>query len=532
MRLTEEVKRRVDQLAAINTVATTVSQSLDLNVTLEVALDAVLSVIRVEAAGISLIDEEAGELVLMAQRGWVQDFVTEKPMRIKLGKGISGQVLATDDVVITGSLAGDDRLAVPAFGNEPVQAMAMAPMHAHGKIVGILSVISHHPYTFSDGEITVLCAIADQVGVALDNARLYERVREEQARLSAVVQSAADAIIATDSHSRINLFNRAAERLFQVGADDVLGRPLFDSPLPRRVLAELRRAMARVEGREGSTVIDLQMENGEFWSGVISPVYAPPGHTGKSAEGWVIVMQNVSHLKEAERSRVQFVQSAAHDLRNPLGTALSAMAMLQSEFEMAEDMARILEIAIDGIVRMQDLIDELLNLEHIESGVGMKHQPVDLSDLLTRTGTEMVPLMAEHHHSFTLELEPDLPPVLGDARWLRRALENLLANAIKYTPDGGKITLRAFTSGDGKEVTLEVEDNGPGIPPDAQVHLFERFYRVAVTEDVAPGTGLGLAIVKSVAEKHGGRVFVRSKVGEGSTFGLVLPVGQVDDECH
>src|SRR5689334_21078062 len=202
--LIEEVKRQTSQLTAINTVTAAVSQTLDLNVTLQTALEAVLSVIPVDASGISMIDEAAGELVLRAQRGWKNDFVSE-PMRIKLGYGLSGQAVTNDEVVITGDLTNEPRLFVPAIRDEEVKAMVLAPMHARGKVVGVLSVMSYQSYTFDETEISVLRAIADQVGVALDNDRLYESVREQQSRLQAVLQSTADAIIAADHNSNITL---------------------------------------------------------------------------------------------------------------------------------------------------------------------------------------------------------------------------------------------------------------------------------------------------------------------------------------
>src|SRR5260221_7352108 len=177
-RLIHEIKRQTGQLAAINAVTKAVSQSLDLSITLQTALDAVLSVIPVQASGISLIDQTAEELVLRAQRGWKQDFVT-RPIRIKLGQGLSLQAILEDRVIITGDLSNDPRLAVPAIRQEEVKAMVLAPMHARGKVVGILSVMSYQPYQFDDDEVSVLRAIADQVGIALDNASLYESVRAQ-----------------------------------------------------------------------------------------------------------------------------------------------------------------------------------------------------------------------------------------------------------------------------------------------------------------------------------------------------------------
>ncbi len=174
-------------LAALNIVAATVSQSLDLEKTLNVALDLALAVIGVEAGGISLVDKKAGELVMRVHRGWRQPDLGNS-MRIKLGTGLSGLVTTSGQVLVTGDVRDDPRLAVPAFGREGVKAMAMAPMRAHGAVVGVLSAMSYQPYTFSPEDIKLLTAIADLIGVAIDNARLYENTRLRLNELAALSQ--------------------------------------------------------------------------------------------------------------------------------------------------------------------------------------------------------------------------------------------------------------------------------------------------------------------------------------------------------
>jgi two-component system phosphate regulon sensor histidine kinase PhoR len=520
--LSEEIRRRVDQLAAINTVAATISQSLDLTVTLETALDTVLKVIPVDSAGISLVDDAAGELVLRAQRGWRYDFVTQ-PMRIPLGQGMSGIVVREDEVLVTGNVSSSDpRLAYPEFASEDVQAMAMAPMHARGRVVGILSVMNHTPYEFGEDQIAVLRVIADQVGIALDNARLFEHTKEQSSRLSAVLNSSGDAIVATDSHGHINLVNATTEDLFDVEAEDLIGLPLRNAPLHPKLRDGLRRAMSHES--EGNTVFEVTLDDGRFLSAIVSPVYAQPLlESGQETEGWVMVIQDITHLREAEQTRVNFIQAAAHDLRNPLSVTLSSLKMLASNPGEEADVNRdIIDMGIRGLNRMQDLIDSLLNLEHIQSGVGMQCKPVDVRELIERAAVDVQHDLQEANQQLGLDVPHELPVLMGDMHWMHRALVNLLGNANKYTPPGGEITLRAYVQDD--DLYLEVQDNGPGIPPEAQTRLFERFYRVPGNDSQTKGSGLGLAIVRTVVEQHGGRVFVQSRVGQGSIFGMIFPL--------
>lgn len=521
--LTTEIQRRIDQLAAINRVASVVSQSLDLETTLQTALDAVLEVIPVEAAGISLVDEAAGELVLQAQQGWKGDFVSE-PMRVPLGTGFSGQAVARDEVIITGDVSDDPRLAVPAFAEEGVQAMALVPMHARGRVVGILSVMSYHPYEFDEDDVSILRSIADQVGVALDNARLYEDAKAQSSRLRAVLDSSGDAIIATDSRGDISLVNTAAEALFDLQNGEIIGLPLRHAPLHPRLREGLHNAL--VSG-QANTVYEVTLEDGRFLSVIVSPVFLLPASRAEGEQkGWVIVIRDVTHLHESEQTRIDFIHAAAHDLRNPLGVTLGALAMLQRDLGDVNDLQReVIEIGIQGANRMQELIDNVLNLAHIESGVGLRYKAIDVRELLERGIVDIQPALQQREQTLIVDVPDDLPPLVGDMHWLYRALLNLLANANKYTPAGGEITLGAYVESD--DLIIEVKDNGPGISPEFQTHIFERFYRAPASDQRARGSGLGLAIVKSVVEQHGGRVFVQSQVDRGSTFGMVFSLSDM-----
>jgi two-component system phosphate regulon sensor histidine kinase PhoR len=497
-------------------------QSLDLDRTLETAITTVLGIVGAEAGGISLIDEDAGEVVLRAQRGWVQDFVTH-PMRIPLGRGASGRVITSNDAVVYNNLDGTEEWAVPSFREEHFRSIAMAPMHARGKIIGILSIMSYKPNSFDDEIITVLRAIADTVGVALDNARLYEASVEHEKRLSAIVESTADGIIATDQNGRIHLLNHAAETMFNVRARNLVSTPLREAPIPKPVRDSLLFALS--SRAEENKSFEVTLESERIVSVMVSPVYVESQvEQSRKADGWVIVLQDVTHLREAEIERARFMQAAAHDMRNPLGATRNSIMLLESVVDTKDPTTReLIEIALNGANRLQELIDDLLHLEHIQSGYGFHRAEIDVAELIREMTPEVQLLMEEKKLNFSVNLEASMPVLLADRRWLSRALLNYLSNAAKYTPEGGKVELRIFV----KEPALyvEVTDNGAGISAEAQSRLFERFYRAEATKNI-PGTGLGLAIVKSVAEAHGGSTYVRSREGQGSTFGITLPLAQ------
>lgn len=525
--LIDRIKRQTGQLAAINSVVAAVSQTLDLNQTLQTAMEAVLSVIPVESSGISLVDEKAGELVMRAQHGLTYDFVSN-PMRIKLGHGLSGYAVSSGElVVIRGDVKDDPRLYVPAFARENTKAMVLAPMRVRGKVIGVLSVMSHQPYDFTEEELTIIRLVTDQVGIAIDNARLFEAARREQSRLEAVLHSTADAIIAADVTGNITLFNQAAEKLFNLEAEAVIGKPLDETTLPALIREKFQHGIQQfetvLEARPNDVRFDLPLEGDRYLLMIMSPVYSQMPLEEERTEGWVTVFQDITHIKEAERARLQFVQQAAHDLRNPLGVTLSALTMLSRNWKNPTNSDHeVFNIALMGINRMQDLIDDLLNLEHVESGVDFRHEPISIPELVERCVIDIRTVLARKEQELTISVEPGLPMMNGDERWLYRALMNLLSNAHKYTATSSVIGIRATLQDN--QLALSVEDNGPGIPLEAQGRLFERFFRVRATEKVH-GTGLGLALVKSVAEKHGGRAFCVSTPGHGATFTMLLPLG-------
>ena len=516
---TQEVQRHIDRMTALNLVASTVSQSLELDKTLTTALEIVTRVCGAEAGGISLIDTETNEVVLWEQLGWENDFVSH-PMRIPAGEGMSGVVIHRDAVLVVPDLNGHHDFAVPRFREEPFQSIAMAPMHARGKIIGILSIMSKHLNAFDTPTVDILRTVADTVGVALDNARLYKQSVENQTRLNAVLQSSADGIIATDLSGTIRMMNQSAEKMLSTAVTEALNRPLRDVPIPKELSEPLRVALSsRDESPEKS--FEIQTQDERHLLVFVSPVFeGDTTLTEDNHDGWVIVLQDVTHFRNAAKTKAEFIQAAAHDMRNPLGVTMSSIGTLQqiTEDELALEA---LDIALSGVTRIENLLNDLLHLERIEGGYQFSMDDVDITELLYEITRHMHPLLDEKDQNCEIDIQGSLGTVWADAHWINRAITNYAVNAVKYTPEGGTITIRAFKTDN--VLHIEVTDDGPGIPLAVQSRLFERFYRVKEASR-QPGSGLGLAIVKSVVEAHGGGVYMRSKLDEGSTFGMVLPV--------
>lgn len=238
--------------------------------------------------------------------------------------------------------------------------------------------------------------------------------------------------------------------------------------------------------------------------------------------GRVVVMQDITKLKELDRIKTEFVQTVSHDLRTPLTTIQGYVMLLDRAGSLNEMQRAFVRKALDSLADITDLITDLLDLGRIEAEYEMPMQDLQLQQILKEVQTRHQNQARELN--INLEVVPPETPlqVRGNPYRLQQALGKVVDNAIKYNRPNGEVKLD--TEDTGEHVIVRVKDNGFGIPLADQAHIFERFYRVILPEtESIRGTGLGLAIVKSIIERHRGRIWVESAVGEGSCFTLLLP---------
>ncbi|HLF25375.1 MAG TPA: GAF domain-containing protein [Anaerolineae bacterium] len=382
-RLHEEAARRADHMAALNEVAATVSQSLDLEQTLRIALDKALDVVGVEAGAISLIDEAAGELAIRVHRGWRYSELAQG-MRIRLGEGLSGRAAVTGEVVVTGDVRGDPRLAVPRFAEEGVQAMVLAPMRARGRVVGIFSVMHYTPYDFSTGAVEFLKALADQIGVAIDNARLYEaeytrrRISEALRQISGALASTLDldqAFNVTLQHlPEVVSYDRASIVLFESGHARIHAAHGFDSiaamlrptlPLPPdsllgRLLREKRSLIVLGEQAQlGFALEPSTRETAEVKSWMGAPLIVRHEAVG------ALVVESL-----LDRAYIEEDAATLFTLANHLATAVENARLFAAESRRSMQMALINEIArrTTATLDLNELLGRAANLIHQRFG--------------------------------------------------------------------------------------------------------------------------------------------------------------------
>ncbi len=354
------------------------------------------------------------------------------------------------------------------------------------------------------GVAAAINRMADELSLRLD------RVRAEGARLEAVLWSLQDGVIAVDREGRVLHHNAAARTLFGL-AHDPAGLRVWEVVRVPGLEEKIRGAL------EAGSPADLPAEAGPRALAIsIRPT--------AGGAGAVLVARDVSEERRYDRLRREFVANVSHELRTPLTLIKGYVETLKDGA--LQDPGRapeFLETIERNVQRLSALVGDLLELSRLESGGQLVNpRAVEGRELLEAVLADLRPLAEKKRQALTLEIAPDLGEFTADPELLDRAVSNLVDNAIKYTPEGGAVTVRG--SAEAEVVVISVEDTGPGIPEADLPRVFERFYRVDKSRSrELGGTGLGLAIVKHVAQLHGGTVAVRSRVGEGSVFTLRLP---------
>jgi len=365
-------------------------------------------------------------------------------------------------------------------------------------------------------------------------AELGRRQAEAEAILSGIVES----VFSVDRERRIRYLNPQAAAFLGVRPEEAIGRfcgDVLDPQGPGGVRPCEERCPivhARFRGSARATE-ELRLRSGERRSVVITSAPAPPdGDDGLTrapfdAARQFQVMRDETELEATRRLRDTVLANITHEFRTPLSAQLASIEILRDRLpDLKSEEARDLVLSLQrGTLRLTQLIDNLLESVRIDAGHdSIRRQPVALEDVIDEAVDLAAPLLALREQTLSVELPYPLPPVSGDAPRLVQVFINLLANANKFAPAGSAIGIGGATRD--REVSLWVEDEGPGLPAEAGDRLFERFMRAAGEEPRESGMGLGLFIVKSIVERHGGRVEARERAGSpGTRVCVILPAG-------
>jgi len=403
-----------------------------------------------------------------------------------------------------------------------------------------LQSLTYDTQLVASGEFTheIEVRSSDEIGVLADNFNyMKERLRAtleevdgEREKLDIVLSCMRDAVLAFTADGRVLHFNNSAVELFGESLKtESLGMEqcfeLLDIPL---VLEGNSIRLTSTDAAAEHTKDGFIFRDRTCGARVYDVSFAVIRYvTGKrQSSGCVIIIHDVTGRYELDESRREFVSNVSHELKTPLTSIKAYTETILSDPEMdAETREYFLGIVLSESDRMHRIVSDLLVLSRLDNKrTNWSIETFDLRQSIRRLCEVMRGQVSEHNHRVTFGCQRGLPQITADRQRIEQVILNILSNAIKYTPDGGKIDIK-LTQTAKKFLRIEIADNGIGIPDDDIGHLFERFYRVekSRTQD-AGGTGLGLAIAKELVEAHGGRIAVKSALGEGTTVTIDLPV--------
>jgi len=547
---TAQLQREQQNTETLLHILTEVSSSLDLDRALNRTLALLNDAIGAEQGTIMLLNLEDNLLHYRAGYGYLSERVSGegRGFKLNIGEGLAGWVVAQREPALIHDLHGDPRwVTAPDSSREHRSAIAM-PLLVAEDVIGALLVFHRKPDYFSPELLSLVKAIAGQVAVAINNAHLYELIRdqaerlglmlrkeqEEASRSQAILEAVADGVLVTGADNRISFVNSSVERILGIESRQVVGHTLEESAdlfgkAGSTWMETIRRWSSLPDAYQYGDSYAEQLELGEDR---IALVHLAPVVLQNDFLGTVSIFRDITHEVEVDRLKSEFVATVSHELRTPM-TAIKGyveILLMGAAGAINESQSHFLDIVKNNIDRLNILVSDLLDISRIEAGrVTLALQALDLSEIATdamadlkrQSGEEKKPMQ------FSLEAPKNLPRVLGDPERVRQILSNLLDNAYHYTPEQGTIMVHLRTLGSRGEVEIDVIDNGVGIAKAEQDRVFERFYRGEHPFVLAtPGTGLGLAIVRQLVEMHKGRIWMKSEgvAGEGSTFSFTLPI--------
>jgi PAS domain S-box-containing protein len=402
-----------------------------------------------------------------------------------------------------------------APGTPRPEALLAVALRHETQYYGTLWIGYDTPHTFTNEEVRFLITLAGQAALAAANAQLFLTAEFGRQRLAAILASTPDPVLVTDYKDQLLLVNPVAWQALGMGVDSPIGKHVNQVIKKPELVKLLRTSVEDVKSSE------VSLPDGRVYLATASSIVAEGQRIGR-----VCVLRDITHFKELDALKSEFVSTVSHDLRSPLTLMRGYATMLEMVGDLNEQQSGYVRKIVVGVESMSRLINNLLDLGRIEADIGLQLEMLSVLDIVEEV-TEALRLQATQKRiQLHVEVpETTIPLIEADRALLQQALYNLVENAIKYTSERKDVWVRINTKQD--RMILEVEDTGIGISPVDQPRLFERFYRSANREAKKErGTGLGLAIVKSIAERHNGRVWVESQLGKGSAFFFEIPIKQ------
>ncbi len=538
------IARRNDELEFLNTLALAATSSLSLRESCAPAMPKLSQLLGAEAVALLLLGEKRKAHVHVTTSAG-RSLSTSADLHVE-GDVTLQALLDQVPLVLTeivGDSAGDLDIASPDTCTANV-----VPMISRDQIIGAMGVIHGEGSALVTEDMMLLNSVAGIMTVTDENARLFAEVQEfnrhleqmveertrqlveEKKKTETILASMADGLLVLDAENRILTANRTAEEMLDFGLAQLqnrnIGKERLSSPLWRCVNdmaassePTLSTLVELPDPAQSDDILSIQARSAKMWD--------ESDETREQAMGTVIVLRDITALKEVERMKARFMAGVTHELKTPLAVIRVHANNLSTYHERLPPpkQKEMLGTIQKQVMLLEQSVEDILTITQLEAGaMEIEREAVNLGMLTDQVVGSMRPLAESKR--ITLHWEEPATPVmtLADPRLITRIIRNLVDNAIKYTPSGGSVEIQTLSTPTAGRpgVEIRVKDTGPGIAPEYQERIFERFYRIDPSHTI-PGAGLGLAIVKEAVEAHAGTVKVESASGMGSTFTVALP---------
>ena len=512
------VGQQSDNFELLLEVGRLLSSKIDLQELLTTIMQLATRVVNAETASLFLVDPATDELCFHVALGL--DPALAK-LRFKKGVGIVGAVAQSASPMIINDVRKDPRWTsrVDKDSGFVTRSILAAPILLKGDCIGVVEAVNRIGGDFSATDLRVFEAFASQAGVAIENARLFASLKEQNETLDTLLNEIRDAALLTDGKGGVLAANAAARSF--LGDSSRL-----EAALAGMAVTPSLADLAAMEGEFATFEAVREQPMRLVLSGTASVIR--DGQTGK-VKGRVVVFRDVTEERREESLKRNFLSLISHKLKTPL-SSINGYSQLLLEDAKAQPQAKFLASSLKTILsqgqKLALLVEKLLNFTVLEQlGEPTVHAiPVDLAGAALQAVEALEPLIEEKQAKVTVSVDASLKP-LGEASLVRDVIKNLVENAVKFSQAKPPEVAVTAAAGDGV-VELRVSDNGPGIPPEQKDRIFEKFYQIdAAFTGQVDGWGLGLAFVKKVLERLGGSVRVEDAPGAGAVFVVTLPGG-------
>jgi two-component system, NtrC family, sensor histidine kinase KinB len=550
-RVHDEAQRRNQELNTLNEIASTITSTLDTREVYRLVVARLNTYFNVEAGSLLLIEKTTGDLhfVMTIEGGEAKLAGVSVPM----GQGVVGAAAQNRKWEIVHDAESDPRFyrKVSEDIGFVTRSILCVPMVAKGRVIGAIELLNKLNGSFTADEAERLMRMAAFIGVAIENALLFQQVADGRDRLAAILNSTADGILMTDMNGVVLTANPMAAQLFESSEQALYGQSMDD--LLRRLHGRAREVVSRPWSNGENTpapsdapvhVSDIELGGAQhrFIRHLTMPVHDEKGEV----YGQLAVLRDITQEKELEQIRDDWTSMLVHDLRAPLTSIMNGVMMVKRGVggPVTGSQVELLSIAYQGSQTMLELVNNLLDIAKMEQGrMHLDLEPVApyaiidhaISRLQVSARSQQVPLEQR--------MAINLPLVEADDEKIIRVLQNLLDNAIKFSPSGGTVTVGAHFFAPDQPLAADVplhppldsgewlifwtQDRGMGIPPAYHERIFEKFGQVRGRK--VRGTGLGLTFCKLAVEAHGGQIWLESEEGVGSVFAFALPLAGGDE---